>query len=514
MSHNTRSWATLAPADLTELVRCPPPRGRRQCWPCRGGGAIPGGLDGDEPRECPTCKGEGFDDDGWRPREQASPSALQLHARCPRAWGHCYLEGRREPDLDWTTEAELLPEPPKAGKNASAIEKAEAEAARKAWNKLRRPALGTEVHDILEAYVRQNTPGAWHPPMAWREIDWHSTAGRIAQPATDVLPDPRGLVAVYTELAVDVEAPIEWIPGRDGPWPKMPGYYDLITVERVPKRAGGVSFNDVRYRLWDYKSTSSFDWAKTEEELREDPQVLLYALHAMQTFGLQEIECNWLYLLTDPNQKPKAYVVTVTITRAEAESAVLELAEGAAEVVNRVRLFKAGKLRVVDLDRDVSACPAYGGCIYHIDKGGPCDAKVRPGVAMKQKAEFEAKIKARKAARKETEKTMALSFAQRKAEAEKKNAEAAAEQPAAEQAEAATEAPEPAESKPVQTAAVAPPSATKPKAKSVPLRTADGSVSATVDGHTFVVPAGSDLGKRLAKASAALQAAAAAFEGE
>ena len=147
---------------------------------------------------------------------------------------------------------------------------------------------------------------------------------------------------VHTELAAEVEAPFEWIPGRDGPWPRMPGFYDLITVERVarPLSTGGAVHRLV-HRLWDFKTTSSFDWAKTEDELREDPQVLLYALHAMQTFGLQEIECSWIYLLTEG--KPRSYVVTVLVTRAEAEAAVLEMAETAAEVVDKVRAIKAGR---------------------------------------------------------------------------------------------------------------------------------------------------------------------------
>jgi hypothetical protein len=52
------------------------------------------------------------------------------------------------------------------------------------------------------------------------------------------------------------------------------------------------------------------------------------------------------------------------------------------------------------------------------------------------------------------------------------------------------------------------------KASSKPLTIADGSVSATVDGFEFPVPAGSALGKALSKAAKGLQAAAAAFEGE
>jgi hypothetical protein len=496
-------------------------------------------IDGKALRElvrCPPAR------EGHVLREQASPSALQQWAACRRSWGHRYLEGRKEVSLSWA-EAEQIPEPPKPEKGWAALAKAEAEDARKAWNKLRRPALGTEVHAILGAWMLQHTPGAWHPPMAWREIDWTSAAGRVARPACDVLPDPRGLVAVYTELAAEVEAPPGWaVPDPLNPgwvilreWPRMPGFYDLITVEvcggddPAEGRDGQTMWH--RYRLWDFKTTSSFDWAKTEEELREDPQVLLYALHAMQTFGLEEIECNWVYLLTDPEKQPKHYLVTVTITRAEAEAAAIEMAETACEVMDTVRLYASGRLRVVDLERDVGACKAYGGCLYHVDKSGPCDAKVSPGKALKQKAALEAKITARKSARKVAEKEMALSFAERKAQrdAAAKGGAAGtetvtlAERDGAEPGNAGTSgeqaAPDAgggsasAASSPVGGGAAS--AAAKPrKARVVDPAPGGDSILAIVNAHEFAVPVGSALGKALVKASKALAAAAAAFEGE
>jgi hypothetical protein len=487
---------TLKGEALLALVQCPPPRSANWHAPLKW----------------------------WEPREQASPSALQARAACERAWGECYLEGRREPSLDWTTEAELIPEPPKPERGCSALAKASLEAERKAWNKVRRPALGHEVHAILQAWVTQHaTPGiegAWHPPMPWREIDWQSTAGRVAQPATDVLPDPRTLAAVYTELAAECEAPRGWFQAvrRKYEWPKMPGYYDLVTAERVAlPLSTGAAVHRLLYRLWDYKSTSSFDWAKTVEELAEDPQILLYALHAMQTFSLQEIECNWVYLLTDVTKQPKSYVVTVRITRADAEAAVLELAEGAAEAIDRIRLFKAGKLRVVDLDQNTSVCKMYGGCVYHETKGGPCAAKVSPGKAMRQAAELEAKIKARKSVRKEHERTHMKSFAEKQAErdAAKKAAEAAGTNTAASTAEVTTVVGTPAD-KPISTAdvemSVAGNTITPPTQTTI--TSAPGAITATVDGFPFSVPYTSSLGKQLAKAAKGLQAAAAAFEGE
>ncbi len=469
----------------------------------------------------------------YKPREQASPSALQGFAACRRSWGERYLAGRREPSLPWSV-AEHIPEPAKPVRGSSALAKATAEALRRAWNKVRRPALGTDAHEILGAYMRQNCPGAWHPPMAWREVNWETRAGAVARPAADVLPDPRGLLEVHTELAALVEAPAGWCAECGGyssagchePWPRMPGFYDLITVEA--KHYGWTADAEpgavLVCRLWDFKTTSSFDWAKTAEELAEDPQVLLYALHAMQTWGLEAIECTWIYLLTEG--KPRAYPVTVTITRAEAEAAVLEMAETAAEIVETVRAFKAGRLRVIDLEQNVSACKAYGGCVYHADKGGPCAAKVSPGKAAAQRAELDTKITARKSARKANEKTMATDFAARQAARAAKLAEEAkggavdtttADAPeqtsTAASAGGVTAATTPAPSE-AASAATAAARANKPKAVRASAPVDVDAVTATVGGFEFVVPAGSTLGKALAKAAKGLQAAAAAFEGE
>jgi hypothetical protein len=309
----------------------------------------------------------------------------------------------------------------------------------------------------------------------------------------------------------------------------MPGFYDLITVEVGGAGRGPGSTHWHHYRLWDFKTTSSFDWAKTADELADDPQVLLYALHAMQTWGLESIECNWLYLCTEG--KPRAYLVTVVVTREQAEAATIELAHTAAEVVSTVQLFRAGRLRVVDLERNISACTAYGGCVYHTDKGGPCDAKTSPGKALKQRAELDAKITARKSARKETEKQMAMDFAARKAARDAKagangaaptgtdegkaggTSTAGAADAGTASAGAATDgggADESAKAS-VATAKVRTRAAT---VKASTSETSTFEITALVGGHSFPVPVGSPLGKQLVKASKGLQAAAAAFEGE
>jgi hypothetical protein len=221
------------------------------------------------------------------------------------------------------------------------------------------------------------------------------------------------------------------------------------------------------------------------------------------------------------------------------------MAREALAAVESVRLFRAGHLRVVDLERNVSACTAYGGCIYHVDKGGPCDAQVSPGKALKQKSELEAKIAARKSARKENE--MSISFQQRKAQRDAEAAKAkggatdgagptgtsaadveshmawlrdwagptgTSEAPAGaggtDSAEPPTDGGGSAESAAAATAKLR---ANRAAAKPAKPAT-DGGITVDVEGHTFAVPAGSALGKALAKASKAAQALEAAFAGE
>jgi hypothetical protein len=485
---------------------------------------------------------------GFRPRWLISPSALRADADCPRLHGYGYLEGRRTPDVLF---ADLPAPPPKAEKGASASAKAKAKAALKAYNRAMRPALGTATHAIFEAYYRQKVKGAWHAPMAWLDLDaaWETRPGQIALTGRTHMPDPESLERVWCEEPVLVEPVPGWF---DKPWPKLGGTPDLVTRGRGLLPDDG-SRAPLHFHLYDYKTTLSFDYAKTAEYLlNEDEQSAIYSLAVMQAHGLDSLDCTWVYMRTEG--APASLPVHFTMTRSHAEARVRALAPRALELEAISAAYVAAapgagflaagperRLAIINaLPTNDSACANYAGCIYHTSRGGPCKPKKSGlGSALRADARSKQQKQLRREAAKETRDMLNETQKARKAElltAEAEKVAAGAKLPfnlkqelnklikLDEAGGSASDAPKEIETtgsektdeaEAASTQAGDPPAKPKPAAsKAKPLVTADGSTSATVDGFTFAVPSGSSLGKQLAKASKALQAAAAAFEGE
>ncbi len=511
---------------------------------------------------------------GFVPRAVQSPSALKRYEECPRWWGHEALEGRRSEQPDFFA---LGPPPPKAPADASGVEKAKAKAATKAYNALMRPAQGTALHAIWEAYYLQKTPGAWHPPMAWRaDLDelWHTRPGQIALSGREHLPNPRDLAEVWVEELVTLD--LSFLPGGwphtsepvvDGQWVALApllvgGTPDLVTAKRVP-HPEDFAISVREFRLWDYKSTVSIEiYAKTPEELVEDEQANIYGLAVMQRHGLYSLACTWLYFQTDDTKPPRSEPRHFFLTRLGAEAVVARLVERAHAMAAVQAAYLAERpgmlgrrLEVINsLATNDMACDNFSGCPFHAKrKGGFC----KPRKSTFAEAERKLTAKNRKTkARKDTARaeaterkltkgkigiTMALTAEQqaRLAELEgmtnrnfkqnkervdllKKQAEESA--PADEAADAPPSEPEapPAEDKapasepapaPAKAEEPKPAPASKPKAPKPAAEPSEGTF-AVVNGHRFEVPTASALGKLLAKASKALQAAASAFEGE
>ncbi len=480
--------------------------------------------------------------------------------------GYGYLEGRRTPDVPYHA---LPAPPPKADKKASAAEKARAKSATKKYNRTMRPALGTATHAIFEALYLQKVKGAWHPPMAWIDLGaaWETRPGQIALTGRAHLPDPASLERVWCEVLVVLEP----VPGWVGPWPKLGGTPDLVTQDRAPgvlhyhaesdcyyvapefdpgdglvANVTGTEheiYRPARFHIYDYKTTLSFDYAKTADYLRDhDEQSAIYALAVMQEHGLSELECTWVYMRTEG--APASLPVHFTMTRAHAEDRVRRLAPRALELEAITRAYvEAGsgflgqpkRLAIIQsLPTDDSACDNFAGCVYLKSRGGICTPKksglgtaLRKGNAARQQKQhrreaakegmtmLNATQKARLA---ELEAIETRNFPQNQELKKLKKLEgeggaAADEAPTKPEVVEASGEEAPAPGKPEADApAPAKPAAPKPaKAKSA---AASEGVSAQVDGFSFDVPPASALGKQLAKAAKGLQAAASAFEGE
>lgn len=195
--------------------------------------------------------------------------------------------------------------------------------------------LGKQVHDILEA--AQNGIA----------IDQTTKPGLIASAHAKEMP-----AGALTEFDIEV-----WLRDRvlDLSNPAFPKTIDggCVLVGRVD-------------RLWhdgstvvidDHKTTSDFKWAKTEDELRRDPQFLSYATWVIQKFGVDRVRGRWLYYHT--RQPPRGKIVEVIATSDEIlENFVKYVLLHGLAIEQTRRSFN----NIKHLPINQAACGNYGGC--------------------------------------------------------------------------------------------------------------------------------------------------------
>jgi hypothetical protein len=186
--------------------------------------------------------------------------------------------------------------------------------------------LGTRVHDVLEQWLGKG-----------KEIDTSTPEGAIAASGIQHLPPPSKELEIeaWIELTTDV----------------MP-YVGKVDLSFKNPKTGRIVVND-------HKTTSSFGWARTEEELKEDPQALIYAAEAMDRHKVDEIELQWLYMRTQG--APKSKPVRLTILRDEVEKGIAKHVDPLG--VEMLEAHRTGK-KALDLPPTISACSAFGGCGY------------------------------------------------------------------------------------------------------------------------------------------------------
>lgn len=116
----------------------------------------------------------------------------------------------------------------------------------------------------------------------------------------------------------------------------------------------------------DHKSTSDWKYIKDEEQLRKDPQAIVYCQHFLKKLEAEGKTVDHIcflhhYILTADRAKPPEPRFTVIEFTRE------ELAEGVAQISETLRemevSYEKGEL---DVTRNPDACDMYGGC-PHID---------------------------------------------------------------------------------------------------------------------------------------------------
>jgi hypothetical protein len=220
---------------------------------------------------------------------------------------------------------------------------------------------GLNVHHVLEEWQRDGKP-----------VDLSSEAGKIASAGLKFLPQP-GTHATEYKFVFDTGRAV------------YHGLMDLRGEPTFPIQS-----------IWDHKTTSSFDWMKTAEVLRKDPQANIYAMAVIYEAerlglklgaGFERIEQNWVYYLANPSS-PKSRKVQLHIVRDENSRMPVRTTEvqkahfgvmTLAELYERFEEIEATsqeilalyreKPKALDVTYNVTACSAFGGCPY---KGTAC----------------------------------------------------------------------------------------------------------------------------------------------
>lgn len=251
-----------------------------------------------------------------------SASQISTYRLCPRKWGFNKLDGIKPPENKYAER-------------------------------------GKAVHALLENWLKDGVP-----------IDVSTEYGKIAAAGLKFLPAPgTGLVEHTFTFATQIATYL--------------GLWDLWEPAQATEEPWHVTS-----RVIDHKTTSDFKWLKLPDELRKDPQVVLYAVAAaaMAENENTHIELNWVYYRANA-KKPGARKVQLhvlpqnmelpprpkdvlpehygSMDYQELSERFSEIEQTAAELLEHHRQGRRG----ADLEYNVEACNAYGGCPY---RGEPC----------------------------------------------------------------------------------------------------------------------------------------------
>lgn len=181
-------------------------------------------------------------------------------------------------------------------------------------------ARGSQVHEHLEKYLET---GALP--------DTDTVTGKIAAAGLEHLPPPN------KDAGVEVDLQDYAMSGLPIPFK---GYIDLLETD-----------NEVH--ILDHKTTSAWKWAKNEEELRTNMQLIIYARHVLDHFPkATEARLTHIYYLTRPPHGSRK--VSVVVDRQH----VVDEFDKILVTVNK--MLSTAQDTLVNADKNKSFCYSYG----------------------------------------------------------------------------------------------------------------------------------------------------------
>lgn len=261
------------------------------------------------------------------PRPYHSPSSIELGLRCEHAWALRYIDGISDPGTAATE-------------------------------------FGTALHSVGEA---------WY---AGAEPDWRTPHGALFLAGLPHLPHRTRMVCPpLVERALGTEAIQYATPPRDGAPERgfrfegilWVGYVDLTAWPTVAERTRLALPETPGPIIVDYKTSANIErYAKTPADLAADLQCQLYGLEACVEYDAPVVSARWVYF-EKPTKTAAPRDCTVERTRAE------DLVGARADTARHLDLLQTS----ADAAKNPRACRDFGGCKYHVNKGGPCDPSAR-----------------------------------------------------------------------------------------------------------------------------------------
>lgn len=212
--------------------------------------------------------------------------------------------------------------------------------------------FGSTLHAVVEGYLLKMNEQqladhikATVPDTTPANVKKAKDLLAVAIPAA-VLPPP-GTGRVEEEMVI--------------PFPPMPGglkgRLDFVDLQRaVPL-------------VLDHKTTSDPAYAKTEDTLRADPQVILYSRWALlQRPDADRVDVRYVYYLTKGGNR--VWAVDIRLTREEVEASYAWLSDEISKMVSAFGEEDPGRL-----DFKLSACNSYGRACPAM---GQCPAHAKP----------------------------------------------------------------------------------------------------------------------------------------
>ncbi len=181
-------------------------------------------------------------------------------------------------------------------------------------------ALGTRTHTVIENW------------LGGEPIDFTTEEGQIFASGLEHYPPPAHDLKVEQEF--HIRARHHW-------W----GFKDI----------------EIGDTIWDNKTTSDLKWAKTPDQLKYDPQAVLYA----KDNGSPVVNLKWVYMQTKKTRKSKLTHLPMLQSHAQQAFDCLEdAADEAYAVVLGAQGLDGDPLRayVLSLPYEAGQCEAFGGC--------------------------------------------------------------------------------------------------------------------------------------------------------